>query len=76
MDIPIRDRDGRAVGEMQAVKHHGRQRRRVEKVLTTKGANQVPADRQACLHRAMTSKGAGVTLLVFLGVVVVVGGTL
>ena len=61
MDIPIKDRDRRAVGE---------------KALTTSGAEQVPADRQARLHRAMTSKSAGVALLMFLGVVVVAGGAL
>jgi len=44
MDIPIRDRDRRAVGE---------------KALTTSGADQLPARRQARLHRAMTSNGIG-----------------
>ena len=55
MDIPIRDRYGRAVGEAQAVKHHDRQLM----AFPTSGADQVPARRQARLHRAMTSNGIG-----------------
>ena len=63
MDIPIRDRDGRAVGEAQAVKHHDRQLM----AFPTSGADQVPARRQARLHRAMTSKGTGAAGLVVAG---------
>ena len=55
MDIPIRDRDGQAVGKTQAVTPHDRQRR----ALPTSGADQVPTRRQARLHRAMTSNGIG-----------------
>jgi hypothetical protein len=63
MDIPIRDRDGRAVGEAQAVKHHDRQLM----AFPTSGADQVPARRLARLHRAMTSKGTGAAGLVVAG---------
>lgn len=63
MDTPIRDRDGRAVGEAQAVKHFDRQR----KAFPTIGANQVPDKRQARLHRATTSTGADATVLVMAG---------
>jgi len=63
MDIPIRDRDGRAIGEAQAVKHHDRQLM----AFPTSGADQVPARRQARLHRVMTSKGASAADLVVAG---------
>ncbi len=55
MNIPIRDRNGRAVGEVQVVKHHDRQLM----AFPTSGAYRVPARQQARLHRAMTSKGIG-----------------
>lgn len=63
MDIPIRDRDGRAVDEAQAVKHHDRQLM----AYPTSGVDQVPTRRQARLHRAMTSKGTGAAGLVVAG---------
>jgi hypothetical protein len=63
MDIPIRDRDGRAVGETQAVKHHDRQLM----AYPTSGADQAPARRQARLHRAMTSKSTGAAGLIVAG---------
>jgi hypothetical protein len=63
MDTPIIDRCSRAVGEAQAVTPHNRQRR----ALPTSGADQVPARRQARLHRAMTGKGAGVVGLIEAG---------
>ena len=63
MDIPIRDRYGRAVGEAQAVKHHDRQLM----AFPTSGADLAPARRQARLQRAMTSKGTGAAALVVAG---------
>ena len=63
MDIPIRDRDGRAVGEAQAVMHHDRQLM----AFSTSGVDQVPTRRQARLYRAMTSKDAGAAGLVVAG---------
>jgi len=63
MDTPIRDRDGRAVGEAQAVKHHDRQLM----TFSTSGADRVPAGQQARLHCAMASKGTGAAGLVVAG---------
>jgi len=63
MDTPIRDRDGRAVGNTQAVTPHDRQR----SALPTSGADQVPARQQARLHRAITSKDVGAVGFVVAG---------
>lgn len=63
MDIPIRDRYGRAIGEAQAVKHHDRQLM----AFWTSGADQVPARRQARLHHATPNMGTGSVGLVVAG---------